>query len=76
MRLAQQRLEPLFHTVGVQTVGEATDEAPHQAKASVQLSQQQQPRVLRDRATVKPGHHGLAFHRFKLEPLRVTVCPR
>src|ERR1700694_3449842 len=46
----------------------------HQAKAALDLSQQQRSAVRSDRAAVEAGHHRLAFNRFKCEQGRRTLC--
>ena len=71
--LAHQGGQAVLDLRGRAVIDEAGGEPPDQPDRPVGGAQKQRPGVGGDRPAIKSRHHGAAFDRCKLEPIRATV---
>jgi hypothetical protein len=72
--LHQQGLEVVLDKGWITVILEARGQAARQADHRVGGAQQQRAGFAGDPSAIERGHHRTAFHTWKLEPRRVTLC--
>ena len=65
--LADQGLDRVFEQPRIAPVGETGGHPTDQPEAAIQLPQKQPSGIRCDDSAIEPGHHNLAFNRFKFE---------